>query len=159
VPLTFSYRVPATRLILGLLFCLAFAIGMGYVALANREGLILLRVLTFSANGATVIYWSFAALLLVAAAMFCVLLARTWKGAVSIVVDDTKIIAPAASLKGELLSIPFSTISGLGAHTIQGQEFVTINSSVGQARVMSAGFRNAGEFQKFKRALAERAKR
>ena len=157
-PLIFTYKVPATRILLGLLVCVACAAGVAYMALTNRAGL-KLSLISFSPSQATVIYWAFAVVLLVAAALFCVLLARSWTGAVSIVMDETKVIAPAASLKGELLSIPYSTITQLAAHSIQGQEFITINSSGGQARVMAGGFRNSGEFARFKSALAERVRR
>jgi hypothetical protein len=156
MPLKFKYKIPASRGILGLLFCVALAFGMSYLAYTNQKGLQAFRFITFSVGEASVIYWIFALVFAFASILFCVLLGRNFKGPISVVLDETSIIAPAASLKGELLSIPYKSIKEVIVHNVQHQQFVTINSSIGQARLMSIGFKTPEEFASFKQALAAR---
>jgi hypothetical protein len=94
----------------GLGFCVLFAVGMSYVAYTNQKGLQLFRFLNFSVGQASAIYWGLAFVLLVAAILFCVLLARNSEGPISIVLNETAIVAPAAALKSKLLSIPYTSI-------------------------------------------------
>jgi len=95
--LRFDYQIPIWRSFLGGAFCCAFAIGMGYVSHLNDKGIRLFRLITFTPGEASVLYWAFAALLVFAAILFCILAARSMKGPVVICLEDTKLVAPRAA--------------------------------------------------------------
>ena len=154
--LRFKYKFPQSRSIIGLVVCLAIALSLSYLAYTNQQGLRAFRLFTFSVNEASIIFWSLALVFAILAILFCVLLARNHKEPVSLVLDETSITAPTDLLKGELLVIPYASITQVLVSTFPDQEIITINSSIGQAGLSSMGFSNASEFMKFKKAFAER---
>jgi len=154
--LSFKYQVPAWRNFLGVVFCSAGAIGMGYLSYINQKGLRIFQLITFSPEASSLIYLASSLVLLLCVALFVVLIVRSLNGPVVLTIEETYVVVPRASLKGELLSIPYSSIKQLLVQDLQRQQMITINSSVGQARVLSVGFRNVGEFSSFKLALASR---
>ncbi|MBU1056496.1 MAG: hypothetical protein KKC46_22100 [Proteobacteria bacterium] len=152
----FEYQIPLWRSFLGVAFCFAFAIGMGYFAHVNEKGLRLFRLFTLTSGEASTLYWGFAGTLALATILFFILIARSMKGPVAISLEETFLVAPSAAIRSELLSIPYSSIKQVLAQQFGKQAMVTINSAVGQVRLMEMGFRSPQEYAKFKQALADR---
>jgi hypothetical protein len=158
--LKFDYQIPAWRMIMGIIICPAIAFFMANQALTNQKPLRLLHALSLSVEVASIFFWVLSIAMIVAAILMGVLLAKNLKGPVSIVIEETHITAPNASLKNEMLSIPYHEISQVLVQDLRpNQQMVTINSSIGQARLMSIGFKSRDEFASFKKALAYQAGR
>ncbi len=156
MPLHFRYQVPVWRNVLGAVFCVTGAVGMGFLASTNTRGLRLFHLVTLSPESASVLYWGLSAIFAIGSAMLIALTARSLKGHVNVALEETHVVAPRNSLKDELLSIPYSTIKQVQFHTIQKTQIITINSTVGQARVLSIGFSSLSDFSQFKESLASR---
>ncbi len=140
----------------GLALITVFAVGIGLVGLTNEKGVILFNFVKLSVFGATVFYCGLALLMLLCASLFLPMLVRNLKGPMMLVVDESSVIVPRASLRNELLTIPYDSIKQVLVQKVQDQEFVTIESSLGQARVMAMGFGGGIGFEMFKKALFER---
>jgi hypothetical protein len=159
VSLQFNYQIPVWRTYLGAGSCILFAVGVGYFSYFNQKGLRLFRVITFTPSEASMLYWSLTILLVFAFALFVMLAIRSSKGPIVILLEDEWVVAPRASIRNDLLSIPYAAIGQVLVQKIQHEEMVTINSSVGQARVMAMGFDSHHRFEEFKQALAGRINR
>lgn len=151
----FSYQIPAHRNALGLVACVAMAIGMAALAQSNQKELRLLRFFYFSVTETSALYWVFAGVSLFCAALFCMLLARNFKGPLSIILDETSVTVPRASIRFALLKIPYASITGVLVQNINRQQMVTIKSTDGNGAVMSIGFKPLAEFERFKSVLGE----
>ncbi len=154
--LHFRYQIPIWRNVMGVVFCITASVGMGYVSYFNQKALRLFRVVMFSPETASLIYWTFTAVLLFSTILFAKILLRSIKGAVVVILDETHVTVPKSSLKDGLLSIPYSSIKQILVENVSHQQFLTINSSVGQGCVLSNGFRSDEEFSCFKQALTTR---
>jgi hypothetical protein len=149
----FLYRIPAIRHVGGLALCSILALSVAYFASVNQEGIHGFKALSFSAREASMIFWGIALLFALGAACCVVMLRRSLKGPVSISLGLQDLLAPRASIKGDLLSIPYTAILKVTLHSVQTQQMLLIDSSVGQARMSSIGFVNESEFKAFYEGL------
>jgi hypothetical protein len=156
---TFLYRIPPTRHIVGLTLCTALALAVSYFASINREGINGFKALSFSAQEASLIFWAVAVLFAAGAVCCVVMLRRSLEGPVRLALGQENLSAPRASLKGDILSIPYLTIQKVSLHSVQTQQMVVVESSVGQSRVSSLGFASDQEFESFYKGLTAKIDR
>jgi hypothetical protein len=156
---TFLYRISATRHAIGLALCTALTLAVAYFASTNREGINGFKAMSFSAREASLIFWAVAALFAVGAACCIIMLRRSLDGPVSLVLGVESLSAPRASLKGDMLSIPYSAIQKVTLHSVQTQQMVVVESSAGQSRVSSLGFASEQEFESFYKGLSSKIER
>ena len=64
---------------------------------------------------------------------------------------------PKASVSRIMLSVPYSAIRQVRTVLIPGQQMILIDSSVGQARLLSKAFASSHDFALFLRSLQERS--
>ncbi len=153
---TFLYRISATRHAVGLALCAALALVVAYFAADNKEGLYGFKSMSFSAPEASLIFWAVAALFAVGALCCTVMLRKSLEGPISLRLGPLNLSAPKASLKGPMLSIPYIDIKTVTLHSVQNQQMLVVESSLGQARVSSIGFASELEFEKFYQGLTSR---
>jgi hypothetical protein len=157
MPLKFDYQIPACRMILGIVICPAIAFFMANQALTNQKPLRLFHVLSLSVEEASIFFWALSIAMIVNTILMGVLLTKNLKGPISIVIEQSHIIAPKESLKIEMLSIPYNSIRQILIQDLRlNQQMITINASIGQARLISIGFKSKDEFVRFMQALTRR---
>jgi hypothetical protein len=156
---TFLYRISPTRHAVGLALCLALAITVAYFAAVNKEGLIGFKSTSFSAAEASIIFFGVAALFSIGAVCCVIMLKRSLEGPESLTLGALSLSAPRASLKGDMLSIPYTSIKQVTLHSVQNQQMVVIDSAVGQSRVSSIGFVSEVEFESFYQGLVTKVGR
>lgn len=110
-------------------------------------------------HAASDVYW-----LMAAASSFCLvpvgaLLKRASAPPPLIELAAMAAKVPKASLRGELLTIPYSKISRVEFYEVNGHKFLDIKSSVGESRIISAGFSDEHTFEEFAAALRQRYER
>ncbi len=153
---TFLYRISATRHAVGLALCIGLALLVSYFAAINTEGLNGFKSMSFSATEASFIFWAVAALFAVGALCCTVMLRRSLEGPVSLRLGLLNLSAPKASIKSPMLSIPYVDIKTVTLHSVQTQQMLVVESSLGQARVSSLGFASELEFERFYKGLTAR---
>jgi hypothetical protein len=156
---TFSYRISPARHATGLALCVALAITVAYFAATNQVGLIGFKSASFSAGEASMIFWGVAALFGAGAIACVMMLRRSLQGPISLCLGPENLGAPRASLKGDMLSIPYASIKQVTLHSVQNQQMLVIESSVGQSRVSSLGFASELEFESFYKGLTAKIDR
>jgi hypothetical protein len=152
----FDYQIPASSTVPGTIFFLGLAIGTGFFAHSNERGVRLYGLITLTPDKATVFFWVLTAIFVLCTVLLGMMTLRAFGVPAIVAIEETHVIAPRASIRFKLLSIPYTSIKQVLVQKAQSQEIVIINSSVGQARLMSSGFKSRREFSHFKRALAER---
>jgi hypothetical protein len=150
---TFQYRISPTRHAIGLALCATLSITVAYFASVNEVGLNGFKSASFSAAQASQIFWGVAVLFLIGAICCIIMLRRSLEGPMSLLLGAEELSAPRASLKGEMLNTPYSAIKQVTLHSVQNQQMVVVESSVGQSRVSSLGFVNDQEFESFYKGL------
>jgi hypothetical protein len=156
---TYLYRISPTRHALGLALCLALAIIVAYFAAVNKEGLTGFKSASFSVAEASIIFFGVAVLFLIGAICCVIMLKRSLDGPASLMLGALSLSAPRASLKGDMLSIPYTSINKVTLHSVQNQQMVVIDSAVGQSRVSSIGFASDVEFESFYQGLTAKVGR
>ncbi len=154
----FEYQVPIWRSFIGVTFCCAFAIGVGYFAYVNQKGLRLYHLISLTPGQASALYWALASVLVLGTILFCILIARSIKGPIAISFEDTHLIAPSAAVRSKLLSIPYSSIRQVFVQKVGNQVSVSLHADVGKVTLMEMGFRSPQEFVRFKQILTTRMK-
>jgi hypothetical protein len=149
----FLYRISPTRHAVGLALCATLAMIVAYFASMNEQGLTGFKSASFSAAQASQIFWGVAALFFFGAICCVIMLRRSLEGPISLLLGVAELSAPRASLKGEMLNIPYSAIKQVTLHSVQNQQMVVVESSLGQSRVSSLGFVSEQEFESFYKGL------
>ena len=151
----FEYRLPASRMaLMGLMSLLLPAIFV-YLASANRRGLRIVG-LTLSPDQAMTLFWTAAALSLIGAAVVLTFITRGLRGPHFVLLGASEAVLPRASLRAELVKVPYGKIQRTSVVAVPGGQMVVIQTSQGEFRIGSIGFRNEREFEKFARLLSER---
>jgi hypothetical protein len=150
---TFLYRISPTRHAIGLVLCATLALTVAYFASVNNKGLTGFKSASFSAAEASLIFWGVAALFLVGAICCVIMLRRSLEGPVSLRLGGLELSAPRASLKGDMINIPYAAIKQVTLHSVQNQQMLVVESSLGQSRVSSLGFESELEFEGFYKGL------
>lgn len=151
---SFQYCIPATRHVVGLTLCTSLALTVGYFAAGNKIGTHGFKAMSFSAQEASMIFFGVALLFALGAAGCVMMLRRSLKGAVSLSLGTDHLITPRSSLKGEMLNIPYAAVRKVSLHSVQTQQLLVIDSTIGRSRLSSIGFMNEMEFVAFYEALA-----
>lgn len=102
------------------------------------------------------VYWFFAAAFLFGAVLMSLMMVRSLKRPVSLVLGRDAATLPMASIKNEIFSIPYKSITSINSQDVYGNEMVFIKSSVGQSTLSSKGFKSKMEFMRFKKLLVQR---
>jgi hypothetical protein len=157
---TFLYRISATRHALGLALCAVLALVVAYFAAINKEGLNGFKAMSFSPSQASMIFWGVAAFFALGALCCTIMLRRSLEGPVSLKLGAFTLSAPRATIsgaiRGTMLSIPYVDIRKVTLHSVQTQQMLVVDSSLGQARVSSLGFTSELEFEMFYKGLTAR---
>jgi hypothetical protein len=157
---TFLYRISATRHALGLALCAALALVVAYFAGINQDGLNGFKAMSFSPAQASMIFWGVAALFALGALCCTMMLRRSLDGPLCLKLGASTLSAPRASItgaiRGTMLTIPYVDIKKVTLHSVQAQQMLVVDSSLGQARVSSLGFASELEFEKFYKGLTAR---
>jgi hypothetical protein len=153
---SFQYCIPATRHVVGLTLCTSLAVTVGYFAAGNKVGIHGFKSMSFSAQEASIIFFGVALLFALGAAGCIMMLRRSLKGPIRLSLESDSVLTPRSSLKGELLNIPYTAIQKVSLHSVQTQQLLVIDSSVGRSRLSSIGFTSELEFVAFYEALAKK---
>lgn len=142
--LEFSYRYRTWKLMLAVVVCLVVATGMAYVAFHNHSGLRFYKIITLPPGGATVLYWSVAALcaalaILTLAAIASGVTRRTY----TLRLTPTTFAGPrSAVFPGEEIEIPFAEIERLNLQTYRQLRTLRVRSARGNVTVNSSDIGN-----------------
>jgi hypothetical protein len=154
---SFPYRASTPRVIAIVIVVALLMVAFCYLALTSQHSLRLEGFL-LSPHQARIFYW-----LMTAATSLCLipaaaLVKRSSQPPQMIELGPTAAVVPKASLSGELLTIPYAKISKVELREIRGQKFLVIKSSVGESRVVPAGFTGQRAFADFVAALRQRVR-
>jgi hypothetical protein len=153
---SFKYKVPISSLLPGLFLTIIGSIGFAMWASSNEKGLRLYRILTFTQDQASMIYWFFSAVFVFGAILFLALMSKSMNDDASVDLSIETARLPRASLKKEIILIPYKSINSINIGIFGSKEMIFIKSSAGDSTLSSNGFSSKSEFNRFKTLLNER---
>lgn len=122
----FPYQPNFVVFILSSVVLAGIAVGLGYIAFTNEQGLILNGVVEFSIGGATTFFWGLAT----ASGIFAVIGVIAVAGALTskreIVVSDSIISAPKSGFSKEIITINLTEVTDVNIQSVQKQKFLNI---------------------------------
>jgi len=154
---SFPYRVSTPRVIAIVIAVAVLIVAFLYLALTSHRPLRLVGFL-LSPHQARVFYGLMAGAMSLCLIPVGALIKRSAQPPQMIELGPTAATVPRASLSGELLTIPYAKISKVELREIRGQQFLVIRSSLGESRLVPAGFSGQRAFADFVAALRQRVR-
>lgn len=154
--LTFDYKPKLWLMLLAAAFFGATAVILGYVAVTNDRGLILNRIIDFSASSASIFY-----------GVLCIfslgLVGLGIRGAVAslgepnrITLGGTEISAPKNAMSKTMIAIPYSEIINISEKVVQKQAFLVVQSRQKKIEISRSSLASKGKFLELREALIQR---
>lgn len=156
--LKFPYKISAMRAVTMVIIAIAISVSLAYLALTNINGLRIFKILTLTHEEATIFLWALSFLCLLALMVVIFVSMHSFKAPRDLLLDNTHMIVPKASLSNEFITIPYASIHQAGLQLVGRQKMFIIKSSEGDSWLHPQGFQNAAEFERFQHAFAERVR-
>jgi hypothetical protein len=151
----FDYRFSNARLLAMSVLLIILPLIFVDFARTNRRGL-RISGLVLSPDQAVTFFWIAAALLLVAAAIGFIFIIRSLRSAGFVQLGADEVLLPRASLRGELMQVPYVAIQSVQVVMVANRQLVNIVTLEGDARLSAAAFKGERDFTRFVRILKER---
>lgn len=144
----FDYKLRAKIFLMAVAF---FGVGAGVmanVAATNKQGLIINRIIDFSPQSATMVYWLVAAVSLAFVILAVYLMANGMLTKRVIVITDDSITSPKSGLSNQYITIRFSDIIDINIQTIQKSKIIIIDHPGGRLSISNSMLPNNASFEK-----------
>ena len=152
----FPYKPKILVFVLAILFFVGCATILANVALTNDRGLILNKLLEFSAEGATIFYWCLTAASILFIVFGTIALYSGLSTKKEVVVTDHKIMSPKSGLSNRVISVVFSDIADVNIQSIQKQRFLNVLHSGGKLSIPQSMLANKQAFEELVSLVAAR---
>jgi hypothetical protein len=130
--------------------------GMGNVALTNDRGLILNRIIEFSAQGATIFYWVVAIAALAFVLVGILALIKSMFSNREIVITNESITSPKSGFSKQDVTVSFSDITGINMQTIQKTKILNIEHLGGKLSIPNSMLPSKTSFEELVSQLQTR---
>lgn len=156
--LQYSYKPKPWRVLLGAAFFAAIAVFMSNEALTNDRGLILNGLIELSVRGASIFYWTVAAVgsVFVAAAIPLFIAGLVSRSVITVTV--TELAAPRTALSRHVIVIRLSDIKQVAVQTVQKQRFLKVHHCGGNLSIAQSMLPSATAFDELHAVLLDRSR-
>jgi hypothetical protein len=147
--LRFAYKIPTGRMSTGVPVLLVLALMFGVFAQDDKA--VRFWGIPLTAHGATILFGSFCALFVLAAALMSWLLVRNAGRTRVLELTSDAAVVLKASLAQKMITVPYSTIRSveLAGFTPRYGPMIVIKSTLGRSHLMRAAFENEPQFTRF----------
>lgn len=152
----FPYKPNLVIFILSSVIMVSIAAGLVYIAKTNEQGLILNRIIEFSAEGATLFYWCLA-VASTALALFSVLaLMSILITKKEIILSSHSISAPKSGISKKIITINFRDVTDVNIQSVQKQKFLNIVHQNGKLTIPQSMLPNKKLFEELTELVVSR---
>ena len=125
----YPYKPKPFSAILIILFCGGLSAFIGNQAITNDRGLILNRIIEFSINGATILYWVLTSIFIIGCLLGVLMLIKSFSSSRLVSLTEKSIISPKSGFNNKNIVIPYKDITNLSFQKVQRQIFLLIHYS------------------------------
>ncbi|WP_158681376.1 hypothetical protein [Pseudoalteromonas sp. T1lg88] len=152
----YPYKPKLFVAILCILFFGIFSYFTGQVASENDRGLILNRVIEFSATGASIFYWAITGLFGVLSILGAVLLFKGVTSKNELVLTDEYIQAPKSGISNKIVTVKYENIENITEQKVQKNLFLNIFHDGGKLTLVSSVLPKKEDFEYVKSHIVSR---
>lgn len=122
----FPYKPNLIVFILSSFVMSSIAVGVGYIAKTNEQGLILNRIIEFSRDGATIFYWGLSVACGVLAIFGVMAVVGSLTSKKEIIISNNIISAPKSGISKKIITINLGEVTDVNIQSVQKQKFLNI---------------------------------